>query len=65
MFFNRNRVAYYAVFDGHGGSRASIYASKWLHIHLSHKLPKGTRLLKIKNVIVIRENVMSLSLTDC
>ena len=36
------RVAYYAVFDGHGGSRASLYAAKHLHVRLSEKLPSGT-----------------------
>ena len=41
FLYRRSRVAYYAVFDGHGGSRASSYASKWLHVHLAQKLPKG------------------------
>lgn len=36
------RVSYYAVFDGHGGSRAATYAAKHLHIRLSEKLPCGS-----------------------
>ena len=36
------RVAYYAVFDGHGGSKAASYASKNLHVRLSEKLPCGS-----------------------
>ncbi|XP_078490505.1 integrin-linked kinase-associated serine/threonine phosphatase 2C-like isoform X1 [Ciona intestinalis] len=37
-----SRVAYYAVFDGHGGKRASEHSARRLHVHLAHKLPKGT-----------------------
>uniref|UniRef100_H2YAL4 Integrin-linked kinase-associated serine/threonine phosphatase 2C n=1 Tax=Ciona savignyi TaxID=51511 RepID=H2YAL4_CIOSA len=37
-----SRVSYYAVFDGHGGRRASQHASNRLHVHLAQKLPKGT-----------------------
>ncbi|XP_039250387.2 integrin-linked kinase-associated serine/threonine phosphatase 2C-like isoform X1 [Styela clava] len=34
------RVAYYAVFDGHGGHRASKHCANHLHQHLMQKLPK-------------------------
>ena len=35
------RLALYAVFDGHGGSRASRFASQYLHKILRDKFPKG------------------------
>lgn len=35
------RIAYYAVFDGHNGCRASQYASQHLQRHLATKFPKG------------------------
>ena len=34
-------MAYFAVFDGHGGAHASQHAAKRLHVYLSQKLPKG------------------------
>lgn len=34
------RVAYYAVFDGHGGHRASRHCANRLHQHLIQNLPK-------------------------
>jgi serine/threonine protein phosphatase PrpC len=37
----RERVALYAVFDGHGGARASRFASQYLHKILQDKFPKG------------------------
>ncbi|XP_068136769.1 integrin-linked kinase-associated serine/threonine phosphatase 2C isoform X2 [Hyperolius riggenbachi] len=36
-----SRLSYFAVFDGHGGSRASRYASQHLHRNLVKKLPRG------------------------
>lgn len=36
-----SRVAYFAVFDGHGGSRASQYAAEHLHLVLAKKFPTG------------------------
>lgn len=35
------RLAYYAVFDGHNGSRASRHASQQLHRQLATRFPKG------------------------
>ncbi|XP_013397895.1 integrin-linked kinase-associated serine/threonine phosphatase 2C [Lingula anatina] len=35
------RVAYFAVFDGHGGDRASKYAATHLHKNIACKFPKG------------------------
>jgi len=37
----RCRLSYYAVFDGHGGSRASKYAAQHLHKIIADKFPKG------------------------
>ena len=36
----RSRVAYFGVFDGHGGARASHYASETLHKNLFKRFPK-------------------------
>ncbi|XP_015928660.2 integrin-linked kinase-associated serine/threonine phosphatase 2C isoform X1 [Parasteatoda tepidariorum] len=36
-----SRLSYYAVFDGHGGARASKFAANQLHTHLAQKFPKG------------------------
>ncbi|XP_023660045.1 integrin-linked kinase-associated serine/threonine phosphatase 2C-like isoform X3 [Paramormyrops kingsleyae] len=36
-----SRLAYFAVFDGHGGSRASCFAAEHLHQALALKFPKG------------------------
>ncbi|XP_059157022.1 integrin-linked kinase-associated serine/threonine phosphatase 2C-like [Physella acuta] len=36
-----HRLALYAVFDGHGGVRASRFASQHLHNNLRDKFPKG------------------------
>ncbi|XP_056420633.1 integrin-linked kinase-associated serine/threonine phosphatase 2C isoform X2 [Hyla sarda] len=38
---NISRLAFYAVFDGHGGSRAARYAAHNLHRNLVKKLPRG------------------------
>ncbi|XP_037289242.1 integrin-linked kinase-associated serine/threonine phosphatase 2C [Rhipicephalus microplus] len=35
------RLAYYAVFDGHNGSRASRHAAQQLHRQLATRFPKG------------------------
>ncbi|KAI2527674.1 ILKAP isoform 2, partial [Pan troglodytes] len=35
------RVSYFAVFDGHGGIRASKFAAQNLHQNLIRKFPKG------------------------
>ncbi|GIY17097.1 hypothetical protein CDAR_37781 [Caerostris darwini] len=37
-----SRVSYYAVYDGHGGIRASKFASNHLHQNLAQKFPKGS-----------------------
>lgn len=37
-----SRLSYYAVFDGHGGIRASRFASSQLHLNLAQKFPKGS-----------------------
>ncbi|XP_069830006.1 integrin-linked kinase-associated serine/threonine phosphatase 2C isoform X2 [Dendropsophus ebraccatus] len=41
MLTNIYRFSYYAVFDGHGGSRAARYAAHNLHRNLVKKLPRG------------------------
>lgn len=35
---NDGKVSYYAVYDGHGGQRASEYAANRLHIHIKNEL---------------------------
>ncbi|XP_068173653.1 integrin-linked kinase-associated serine/threonine phosphatase 2C isoform X6 [Antennarius striatus] len=37
----RSRVSYFAVFDGHGGARASQFAAEHLHQNLGKKFPSG------------------------
>uniref|UniRef100_A0A3B4WBM5 Integrin-linked kinase-associated serine/threonine phosphatase 2C n=1 Tax=Seriola lalandi dorsalis TaxID=1841481 RepID=A0A3B4WBM5_SERLL len=37
----QTRVSYFAVFDGHGGARASRFAAEHLHHNLSKKFPSG------------------------
>ncbi|KAF1393387.1 hypothetical protein PFLUV_G00015100 [Perca fluviatilis] len=39
-----SRVSYFAVFDGHGGARASRFAAEHLHHNLAKKFPVGTTL---------------------
>ncbi|XP_077961938.1 integrin-linked kinase-associated serine/threonine phosphatase 2C isoform X4 [Gasterosteus aculeatus] len=36
-----SRVSYFAVFDGHGGARASRFAAEHLHHILANKFPSG------------------------
>ncbi|KAL2095855.1 hypothetical protein ACEWY4_008003 [Coilia grayii] len=36
-----SRLAYFAVFDGHGGARASRFAAEHLHHNLVAKFPRG------------------------
>lgn len=38
---NVSRVSYFAVFDGHGGARASRFAAENLHLNLAKKFPTG------------------------
>ena len=40
-----SRVAYYGVFDGHAGNRASTYTAEHLHQNIQCYLPRGDRLL--------------------
>ncbi|NXN36826.1 ILKAP phosphatase, partial [Rhinoptilus africanus] len=41
LFPRSSRVSYFAVFDGHGGVRASKFAAQNLHQNLIKKFPKG------------------------
>lgn len=43
LFPHSTRVSYFAVFDGHGGVRASKFAAQNLHQNLIKKFPKGER----------------------
>ncbi|XP_019628071.1 PREDICTED: integrin-linked kinase-associated serine/threonine phosphatase 2C-like [Branchiostoma belcheri] len=36
-----SRLAYYGVYDGHGGKRASLYTADNLHNNIADKFPKG------------------------
>ena len=38
---HRSRLAFYAVYDGHGGARASRHAAQQLHENLAARFPKG------------------------
>uniref|UniRef100_A0A3P8TRG3 Integrin-linked kinase-associated serine/threonine phosphatase 2C n=1 Tax=Amphiprion percula TaxID=161767 RepID=A0A3P8TRG3_AMPPE len=38
---NTSRVSYFAIFDGHGGARASRFAAEHLHQTLAKKFPSG------------------------
>ena len=44
IFHFRCRLAFYAVFDGHGGARASKHAAEYLHMSLAKRFPKGNPL---------------------
>ncbi|CAM1311760.1 Uncharacterised protein g5796 [Pycnogonum litorale] len=35
------RLAFFGLYDGHGGSRASCYSAKNLHLNVATKFPKG------------------------
>ena len=37
----RSRVAYYGVFDGHAGPKASKFTAENLHNNIKDRLPKG------------------------
>jgi integrin-linked kinase-associated serine/threonine phosphatase 2C len=39
---NISRVAYYGVFDGHAGNRASTYTAEHLHLNIKTHIPKGS-----------------------
>uniref|UniRef100_A0A672JTY6 PPM-type phosphatase domain-containing protein n=1 Tax=Sinocyclocheilus grahami TaxID=75366 RepID=A0A672JTY6_SINGR len=41
-----SRLAYFTVFDGHGGARASQFAAENLHQTLLSKFPKGKKLVR-------------------
>ncbi|KAM4589137.1 integrin-linked kinase-associated serine/threonine phosphatase 2C isoform 1-T1 [Fundulus diaphanus] len=36
-----SRISYFAVFDGHGGARASRFAAENLHLNLARRFPTG------------------------
>jgi len=40
-FPRRSRVAYYGVFDGHAGPRASKFTAEHLHKNIIAKFPEG------------------------
>ena len=48
-----SRVAYYGVFDGHAGPRASKFAAEHLHMNIRDKLPKGELVAQHSNNIVV------------
>lgn len=49
-----SRVSYFAVFDGHGGARASQFAAEHLHHNLAKKFPSGKFWLRASvNVAVV------------
>ncbi|XP_077205361.1 integrin-linked kinase-associated serine/threonine phosphatase 2C isoform X2 [Paroedura picta] len=45
------RVSYFAVFDGHGGVRASKYAAQNLHQNLIRKFPKAGEIPSVEKTI--------------
>ncbi|EDO39603.1 predicted protein, partial [Nematostella vectensis] len=44
------RMAYYAVFDGHAGPRASLFAAEHLHENIKSRMPKGSITGKDKEI---------------
>lgn len=51
-FFYRSQVAFYGVYDGHGGTRASNFAASNLHNNLAQTFPKGNEVhdyLRVSN----------------
>ncbi|XP_068173654.1 integrin-linked kinase-associated serine/threonine phosphatase 2C isoform X7 [Antennarius striatus] len=50
-----SRVSYFAVFDGHGGARASQFAAEHLHQNLGKKFPSGE--LLERGVLAVADEV--------
>ena len=43
------RVSYYAVFDGHSGSRAAEFCASRMHQVLAERFPKGNNIFSFWN----------------
>jgi serine/threonine protein phosphatase PrpC len=41
IFLHRQRMSYYAVFDGHSGVRASDFCATRMHMVIAERFPKG------------------------
>ena len=61
-FVFRSRVAYYGVFDGHAGSRASSYSAKHLHQHINSHLPKGVQTCTSGSIILLFPSILVVSI---